>query len=308
MGCWRGCLSEARWRLAYGPADATCHSLSLASVKSRLVLPFRYRLTRLVPENTRLHPFNGPLSGTTQVSRYQKGKTNLDFTEARDSEWQWNPLGHMQVCTSLQADNHTSTPLLSFFTGRMPFLPPNQQRQSTEGTEKGPEKGPLNVGCGRQQMSAMAISSVFFWGGGGAVLRHCLETRMYSSSFSESLRLGPLSWSQVFLKMHVCIESNSGQVPGADVWGQTSYTGTVAVVASAIEERRIRGTVRAPPAPGVRLTCIRVRSSARSGVYQSVKSMHYRSGGRRRTDRCGGDEAPSVRRRRLPSRSSLPLN
>ena len=30
------------------------------------------------------HTFNGPLSGTTQVSRYQKGKTNLDFTEARD--------------------------------------------------------------------------------------------------------------------------------------------------------------------------------------------------------------------------------
>jgi len=32
---------------------------------------------------THTHPFNGPLSGTTQVSRYQKGKTNLDFTEAR---------------------------------------------------------------------------------------------------------------------------------------------------------------------------------------------------------------------------------
>jgi len=30
--------------------------------------------------------------------RYQKGKTNLDFTEARDSEWQWHQLGHMQVC------------------------------------------------------------------------------------------------------------------------------------------------------------------------------------------------------------------
>jgi len=40
-------------------------------------------------------------SGTTQVSRYQKGKINLDFTEARDSEWQWHQLGHMQVCTSL---------------------------------------------------------------------------------------------------------------------------------------------------------------------------------------------------------------
>ena len=26
------------------------------------------------------HPFNGPLSETTRVCRYQKGKTNLDFT------------------------------------------------------------------------------------------------------------------------------------------------------------------------------------------------------------------------------------
>jgi len=65
------------------------------------------------------------------VSRYQKDKTNLDFTEARDSEWQWHQLGYMQVCTSLQTDNHASTLPLSFFTGRMPFLPPNQQRQST---------------------------------------------------------------------------------------------------------------------------------------------------------------------------------
>jgi len=29
-----------------------------------------------------LHSFNGPLSRTTRVGRYQKGKTNLDFTEA----------------------------------------------------------------------------------------------------------------------------------------------------------------------------------------------------------------------------------
>jgi len=39
----------------------------------------------------------------------------------------------MQVCTSLQTDDHAIIPPLSFFTGRMPFLPPNQQRQSTEG-------------------------------------------------------------------------------------------------------------------------------------------------------------------------------
>ena len=65
--------------------------------------------------HTNTHPFNGPLSGTIRVSRYQKGKTNLEFTEARDSEWQWHQLGHMQVCTSLQTDNHASTPPLSFF-------------------------------------------------------------------------------------------------------------------------------------------------------------------------------------------------
>jgi len=49
------------------------------------------------------------------VSRYQKGKTNLDFTEANDSEWQWHPLGRMQVCTSLpdrQPRQHTTTHFL----------------------------------------------------------------------------------------------------------------------------------------------------------------------------------------------------
>ena len=59
-------------------------------------------------------------SGTTQVSQYQKGKTNLDFTEARDSEWQWHQLGHMQVCTSLQTDNHASIPPFSFLQAGRP--------------------------------------------------------------------------------------------------------------------------------------------------------------------------------------------
>jgi len=70
------------------------------------------------------------------MSRYQKRKTNLDFTEAGDIEWQWHQLGHMQVCISLQGRQITMPVphLLSFFTGRMPFLPPKQQRQSTEGT------------------------------------------------------------------------------------------------------------------------------------------------------------------------------
>jgi len=57
------------------------------------------------------------------VSWYRKGKINLDFTEARHSEWQWHQVVHMQVCISLHTDNHTNTPPLSFFTGWMPFLP-----------------------------------------------------------------------------------------------------------------------------------------------------------------------------------------
>ena len=74
--------------------------------------------------HTHTHPFNGPLSGTTRVSWYQKGKTNLDFTEARDSEWQWHQLGYMQVCTSLQTDNHASTRPLSFLQAGCPSCCP----------------------------------------------------------------------------------------------------------------------------------------------------------------------------------------
>jgi len=58
------------------------------------------------------------------VSWYQKGKTNLDFTEARDSEWQWHQLGHMQVCTLLQTGNHASTPPLSFLQAGCPSCRP----------------------------------------------------------------------------------------------------------------------------------------------------------------------------------------
>ena len=47
------------------------------------------------------------LSGTARVHEaVSEGKTNLDFrpTEARDNEWQWHQLRHMQICTSPQTD------------------------------------------------------------------------------------------------------------------------------------------------------------------------------------------------------------
>ena len=60
VGCWRGYLSGAMCRLCIWPSWCHCHSLSLASVKSRLVLPFWYRLTRVVPDK-------GPLNGLVCV-------------------------------------------------------------------------------------------------------------------------------------------------------------------------------------------------------------------------------------------------
>jgi len=59
------------------------------------------------PVHTHTHTFNGPFSGTTRVSRYQKGKTNLDFTKGRDSEWQWHQLA---ICKSAPRSRQITTP------------------------------------------------------------------------------------------------------------------------------------------------------------------------------------------------------
>jgi len=81
------------------------------------------------------------------VSRYQKGKTNLDFTEARDSEWQWHQLGHMQVYTSLQTDNHTNTSPISFY-GRDDLSAAQPTASSTEGTTYiNYDENDKNYGC-----------------------------------------------------------------------------------------------------------------------------------------------------------------
>jgi len=76
------------------------------------------------------------MSGTTQMRRYQKGQTNLDFTEARDSEWQWHQLGRMQLCTSLQTDNHASTPPLSFLQAGCPLTCPTNSVKALKAHSK----------------------------------------------------------------------------------------------------------------------------------------------------------------------------
>jgi len=96
--------------------EATVSILSVLSRKPIVNDPVWHFVT-----HTHSRPFNGPLSRTTRVSRYQKGKTSLDFIEAWDM-WQWHQLGHMQVCTSLQTDNPRQHPTAQFFTGQMPLL------------------------------------------------------------------------------------------------------------------------------------------------------------------------------------------
>ena len=96
-------------------------------------------------EKVLLRPFSGLFSGTTWVSRYQRGKTGLDLNDARDGGvWgqQWHQLDHMQTtCTAPRCSQITTpTPHHSISTGPMLFLMARQQRQSTEGGQYGVEK------------------------------------------------------------------------------------------------------------------------------------------------------------------------
>jgi len=107
--------AELKARHTLVKPQSACHTVT----QQRFLI-----VTVRMSSTTHTHKFNGPFSVTTRVSQYQKGKTKLDFTEARDSEWRWHQVGHMQVCTSLQTDNHASTPPLSFLQAGCPSCNP----------------------------------------------------------------------------------------------------------------------------------------------------------------------------------------
>ena len=74
-------------------AHRSCRTLPMNTYiktdKTRKLLSIEDRFDRVVIlRSPHTHPFNGPFSGTTQVSRYQRDRTNLDFIEARNSQWQ----------------------------------------------------------------------------------------------------------------------------------------------------------------------------------------------------------------------------
>jgi len=79
-----------------------------------------------------VYPFNGLFSRTTWVSWHQKGKPFWILMKQEMMSWQcWTICKSSAPCFRQII---TLVPHQSVFTGRMPFLPPNQQHQSTEGT------------------------------------------------------------------------------------------------------------------------------------------------------------------------------
>jgi len=88
------------------------------------------------------------------VSRYQKGKTNLDFTEARDGEWKWHQLGHTQIRTSLQTDNHASTPTLSFLQAGCPSCCPTNSVKALKEPALKEVQGTREIGVRTEKKNA----------------------------------------------------------------------------------------------------------------------------------------------------------
>jgi len=70
------------------------------------------------------HPFNGPLSRTTWAGTRKEKTIWILLNQETVSGNGWHQLGHMQVCTSLQTDNHASTPPLSFLQAGCPSCRP----------------------------------------------------------------------------------------------------------------------------------------------------------------------------------------
>ena len=142
------CVSPTGWLPRTG--------ISSGTIRSAVEYGLPYTHTRL----TALCPGLPGWAGT---------RTNLDFTEARDSEWQWHQLGHMQVCTLFQTDNRASTPPLNFYrpdalpaaqpTASEHWRPKHWRPKSTEGRSTGLPYLFLNP----QVCLPCRVTSIWYW-------------------------------------------------------------------------------------------------------------------------------------------------
>ena len=107
------------------------------------------------------HPFNGPFSRTTQVGRYQKGKTNLDFTEARDSEWRWHQLRICKSAPRSRQNNHASTSPLSYLQAGCPSCRPTNSVKALKASSLALVCFILSYFCSFLLHFVIALQSVF---------------------------------------------------------------------------------------------------------------------------------------------------
>ena len=90
-----------------------------------------------INQHTHTHTFNGPFfpglpgwAGTKEV------KPIWILLKQRDGEWQWYQLGYMQLCTSIQTDNHASTPPFSFLQAGCPSCCPTNSVKALKASHK----------------------------------------------------------------------------------------------------------------------------------------------------------------------------
>jgi len=74
--------------------------------------------------HTHSHHLTALYPGLTRWAGTRNVKPIWILLKQRDGEWQWHQLWHMQVCTSLQTDNHTRTLPLSFLQAGCPSSRP----------------------------------------------------------------------------------------------------------------------------------------------------------------------------------------
>jgi len=109
---------KACWHFGKGIIRPSCCLLCMVSCRLEHI---QFCIQSLAQQQQQL--FYGSLSGITWVCWYKKGKTNLDLLEqdtVSGSGISW------AMCTSAPCFRQTASTTL-FFTGQMPFLPPNQQ-------------------------------------------------------------------------------------------------------------------------------------------------------------------------------------
>ena len=126
------------WRLSDATNTEQCHTSTCvwpACLSACTCMPSRGILWRayhwLLHTHTRLTALCPGLPGWAGTRKVKPIWILLKQETVSGSDISW------AICKSAPRSRQTTTPAptTQFFTGRMPFLPPNQQCQSTEGTD-----------------------------------------------------------------------------------------------------------------------------------------------------------------------------